>query len=165
MGTPTPLLGALSGYGHKQLPMRLMGPPHSPQPGIDTLTWCPLVEFWGLYVSQYVFPQCWSGSWRSRHSGPGLQDLRLQVLWIPEGVDGKWENEGLGGVMTQMVGRGEGGSKRWFPSAIHRDLPPQTPLWPPWAFPHPSVSSCCASASSLCASSCFLLAWWSSLKP
>ena len=81
------------------------------------------------------------------------------------GVDGKWENEGLGGVMTQMVGRGEGGSKRWFPSAIHRDLPPQTPLWPPWAFPHPSVSSCCASASSLCASSCFLLAWWSSLKP
>ena len=29
----------------KQLPMRLMGPPCSPQPGIDKLIWCPPVEF------------------------------------------------------------------------------------------------------------------------
>ena len=43
---------------------------------------------------------------------PGLQDLRLQILWIPEGVDGKWENEGLGRVVTQVVGRGEGRSMR-----------------------------------------------------
>ena len=43
---------------------------------------------------------------------PGLQDLILQVLWIPEGVDGKQENEGLGGVVTQAVGRGEGRSMR-----------------------------------------------------
>ena len=51
-------LGALSRYGHKQLPMRLMGPPHSPQPGIDTPAWQPQLNSEGLHVSWYVFPQC-----------------------------------------------------------------------------------------------------------
>ena len=43
---------------------------------------------------------------------PGLQDLRHQVLWIPEGVEGKWEKEGSGGVVTQVVGRREGRSTK-----------------------------------------------------
>ena len=43
---------------------------------------------------------------------PDLQDLRHQVLWIPEEIDGKWGNKGSGRVMTQAVGRGEGRSTR-----------------------------------------------------
>ena len=42
----------------------------------------------------------------------GLQDLKLQVLWILEGATGIWGNWGLGRIVAQEVGKGEGGSTR-----------------------------------------------------
>ena len=132
--TPTSLPGALSWYGHKQLPIRLMGPPCSLQPSIDKLTWHPPVEFWGVACQLVFLPPMLKWQLEEQTQWPGLQDLRHQVLWTPEGVYGKWENEGLGRAVMQAVGRGKGRNMRWFPSAIHRDLLPQTPLWPPWAF-------------------------------
>ena len=69
VGTPTPLLGALSWYGHKQLPVRLMGPPCSLQPGIDKPAWHPQLNSERLHVHWYVTLRSWSGSWRNRHSG------------------------------------------------------------------------------------------------
>ena len=43
---------------------------------------------------------------------PGLQDLKLQVLWTLEGAAGKQRNWELDGIFVMEVEKGEGGSMR-----------------------------------------------------
>ena len=68
---------------------------------------------------------------------PGLQDLKLQVLWTLERAVGKWRNWELSEIFLKEVGRGEGGSMMWLPSRVHRYLLPLIPLLPPSFSPTP----------------------------
>ena len=165
VGTPTPPPGVLFWHGHKQLTMRLMVPLCSLQPGTGIPAWCPQFEFWGVAYGLVCQPLELEWQLEEQTQWPGLQDLRPRVLWTLEAAAGKWGNWGLGRVIVKVVGKGEGGNTRWLPSGVHRSLLPQIPLQPPWTFPIPVVSSCCASASSFRASSHFWLTWWSNLNP
>ena len=66
---------------------------------------------------------------------PGLQDLKLQVLWTLERVVGKQRNWELSEIFLEEVGRGEGGSTMWLPSRVHRYLLPLILLLPPSCSP------------------------------
>ena len=67
----------------------------------------------------------------------GLQDLRLQVLQTLEETVEKLGNWGLGRHGMVEVEKEEGRNARWPPSRVHKNLLPQTPLWPPLTSPTP----------------------------
>ena len=167
-GTPTPLLGAPSSHEHRWLPMRLMGPLCIPQPGTSKLSCCtPQLNPEGLHVCLYVGLRSWSSSCCEWTHWQGLQHPRLQVLQTLEETVGELGNWGLGGHGMVEVVKEEGWEHaRWLPSRVHKNLPPQIPLWPPLVSPTPLVSSC----QSLHFQSLGLLSlhsWhcWSCLKP
>ena len=104
-GTPTPLPGALSWYGHKQLPRRLMGPPCSLQPGIDRLAWCPQLNPERLHVSQYVALRSWSGSWRSRHGGLACRTWNFRSCGFLRGLLGNGGIRAQAGLWWRRLGK------------------------------------------------------------
>ena len=137
VGTPTPLLGAPSSREHKWLPMRLMGPLCSPQPSTGKLFWCLPVESWGVAYLPVCCPQELEWQLLKWTQWQGLQDLRLQVLQTLEETVGELGNWGLGRHGMVEVVKEEGRSTRWLPSRVHKNLLPQTPLWPPLISPTP----------------------------
>ena len=130
-------LGVPSLYGHRWLPVRLMGPLCSPQPGTDTLSWCPPVES----CEVAYLPVCRSQEleWQllRQTQWQGLQDLRLQVLQTLEETVEKLGSWGLGGHGMVEVEKEEGRNTRWPPSRVHKNLLPQIPLQPPLTSPTP----------------------------
>ena len=123
-GTPTSPPGVPFLHGHRQLPMRLMGPLCSLQPGTGTLAWCPPVEFWGVAYVPVCLPLKLEWQLEGQTQWPGLQDWKLQVLWTLERAAGRQGNWGLNGIFSWGVERGEGGNMRWLPSRVHRSLLP-----------------------------------------
>ena len=137
VGTPTPLLGAPSSHECKWLPVRLMGPLCSPQPSTGKLSWCPPVESWGVACLLVCHSQELEWQLLEQTQWLGLQDLRLQVLQTLEETVGELGNWGLGGHGMVEVVKEEGGSTRWLPSRVCKNLLPQIPLWPPLVSPTP----------------------------
>ena len=110
-------------------------------PSLQPSTWhwythlVPPVESWQVACQLVCHPQELEWQLLEQTWWLGLQDLRLQVLWIPEEAVGIWGNQGSDGIMTEEVGQGEGGSTRWLPSEVHKNSLPQIPIWPPWVSP------------------------------
>ena len=154
-GTPTPLPGALSWYGCKQLPVRWMGPPCSPQPGIDKLAWHPPVEFWGVACWPVCLPQVLKWQLEGRCSGLAYRIWDFRSCGFLRGLVGNGGRRAKAGSWCRWLGGEKAGAQGDSPQKAIETfcLRPHYGLLE--LSPHPSVSSCCASAfQSLC---CFLL--------
>ena len=114
-----------------------MGPPCSPQPGIGILIWCPPAECKGVAYGQGWPPLKLGEQLERQPSLPGLQVQKHQVLWTPEGADGRWWQMGCDGFSYEEVGLGIWRNVTLDASETHKNpLPLSLPL------PLPSSPSC-----------------------
>ena len=107
-----------------------MDPPCSPQPGISILLWHPPAECKGAAYGQGWPPLKLEEQLERQPSLPGLQVQRNQVLWTPEGADGRWWQMGCDGIPYEEVGLGIWRNVALLPSEGHRNPLPLN-LLPP----------------------------------
>ena len=118
----------------------------------------------GLHVGWYVFPQCWSGRWKSRCSGQAYRIWDIRSCGFLRGLRGNRRRRAQAGLWHRWLGGGKAGA--WGDSLRSPYKPSiSDPTMASLSFPHPSVSNCWASISNFLASSLFSLVWESSLKP